>query len=218
MRVSLLQPRIARGNIEHNLKAVQRLVDTSKGELLVLPEYALTGSLVLDLDADIREWARRSAQAEARLSIPDGKYLLINTLVEFDGKLHNCCKLLPTEECYCKLFPDQTELNAGIQPGIEQKVFDLLGKRFKVVICYNLPHMNKIPTENLDFLLFVYHFTEDNFPRVIGAVKEVSTTRGLRVLSSSLVSDKNNGFSSFVDGDLIVSLSEQEGILEVEIE
>ncbi len=218
MRASLLQPRIVRGDIEHNLKAVQRLVDKSKGQLLILPEYVLTGSLVLYLDADVRKWARRSAQAEARLSIPGGKYLLINTLVEFDGKLHNCCKLLPTEERYCKLFPDQTELNAGIQPGTEQRVFELLGKRFKVVICYDFPHINKIPTENLDFLLFVYHFTEDNFPRVIGAVKEVSKARRLRVLASSLVSDKNNGSSSFVDGDVVVSLSEQEGILEVEIE
>jgi hypothetical protein len=218
MRVSLLQPEITRGNVEHNLKVVQGLVDKSKGELLVLPEYVLTGSLVLDLDADVREWARRSAQAKAHLSIPDGKYLLINILAEFDGKLYNCCELLPTVECYCKLFPDQTELNAGIQPGTEQKAFELLGKRFKVVICYDLPHMNKIPTDSLDFLLFVYHFTEDNFPRVIEAVKEVSKARRLRVLASSLVSDKNSGFSSFVDGDVIVSLSDQEGILEVEIE
>jgi len=78
--------------------------------------------------------------------------------------------------------------------------------------------MNEIPTDHLNFLLFVYHFTEDNFPRVAGELKEVSKARGLRVLASSLVSDKNNGFSSFVDGDVIVSLSDQEGILEVEIE
>jgi hypothetical protein len=218
MRVSLLQPEITRGNVEHNSKAIQRLVDQSKGELLVLAEYVLTGSLVLDLAADVREWARKSTQAKARLRIPDGKYLLINTLVEFDDKLHNCCDLLPTKARYCKLFPDQTELNLGIQPGTEQRAFELLGKRFKVVICYDFAHMNEIPTDNLDFLLFVYHFTEDNFPRVVGELKEVSKARGLRVLASSLVSDKNNGFSSFVDGDVIVSLSDQEGILEVEIE
>jgi predicted amidohydrolase len=216
MRVSLLQPEIIRGDIEHNSKAIQRLVDRSRGELLVLPEYALTGSLVLDLEADVREWARRSAEAEDRLSIPDGKYLLVNSLAELDGKLYNCCELLPTDERCCKLFPDQNELNAGIQAGTERKALELLGKCFKVVICCDLAHMDKIPTDNLDFLLFVYHFTEDNFPRVIGAVKEVSKARGLPVLASSLVSDKNNGFSSFTDGDVIVSLSDQEGILEVE--
>ncbi|MCK4449344.1 MAG: hypothetical protein KAX26_02005, partial [Anaerolineae bacterium] len=61
MRLSLLQPRIVRGDIAHNLAAIQRLVNESKGELLVLAEYALTGSLVLDLEADVRDWALRSA-------------------------------------------------------------------------------------------------------------------------------------------------------------
>ncbi len=43
MRLSLLQPWIIRGNIEHNLEVIQRLVNESKGELLVLAEYALKG-------------------------------------------------------------------------------------------------------------------------------------------------------------------------------
>jgi predicted amidohydrolase len=55
MRVSLLQPRIIRSDIEHNLAAIQRLVGGRKGDLLVLPEYALTGSLVLDLEADAHD-------------------------------------------------------------------------------------------------------------------------------------------------------------------
>jgi predicted amidohydrolase len=218
MRLSLLQPRIIRGKIKHNLEVIQRLANESRGELLVLPEYALTGSLVLDLEADVRDWALRSAKAKARINVPEGKYLLINALTEFDGNLHNCCELLPTGECYCKLFPDQTELDAGILPGTEQKVFELSGKRFKVVICFDLPHVDKIPTDGLDFLLWIYHFTDDNFTRRIQKVKNVSKARGLRVLASSLVSDKNNGFSSFVDGDVVVSLPSQEGILEVEIE
>jgi predicted amidohydrolase len=218
VRLSLLQPQITRGNIEHNLSVVQRLVDQSEGQLLVLPEYVLTGSLVLDLDADIREWATESVQAKSRLSIPDGKYLLINSLAQFDGKLHNCCELLPTEERYCKLFPDDTELNVGIQPGTEQKVFELSGKHFKVAICYDLAHIDKIPTDGLDFLLWIYHFTDDNFARRIQNVKNVSKARALRVLASSLVSDKNSGHSSYVDGDVVISLPGREGILEVEIE
>lgn len=104
MRLSLLQPRIIRGNIEHNLEVIQRLVNESKGELLVLAEYVLTGSLVLDLEADVRDWALRSAKAKARINVPEGKHLLINTLAEFDGNLHNCCELLPTGECYTSYF------------------------------------------------------------------------------------------------------------------
>jgi predicted amidohydrolase len=218
MRLSLLQPCIIRGNIKHNLKVIQRLVDESKGDLLVLPEYALTGSLVLDLEADVHDWALRSANAKALINVPKGKRLLINTLAEFDGKLRNCCELLPLGELQFKLFPDQTELDAGILPGKEQKIFELFDKRFKVVICFDLPHMDKIPTDNLDFILFIYHFTNNNFIRVMRVVKSVSKARELRVLVSSLVSDKNIGFSSFVDGDVVVSLPRQEGILEVEVE
>ena len=217
MRLSLLQPRIIRGDIEHNLAVIQRLVDRSKGNLLVLPEYALTGSLVLDLEADVHDWALRSAKAKALINVPKGKHLLINTLAEFDGKLRNCCELLPLGELQFKLFPNQTELDAGVLPGNEQKVFELFGKRFKVVICFDLPHIDKIPTDNLDFILFIYHFTDNNFSRVMQEAKSVSKARELRVLVSSLVSDKNIGFSSFVDGDVVVSLSRHEGILEIEI-
>ncbi|NVM35427.1 MAG: hypothetical protein HWN81_07515 [Candidatus Lokiarchaeota archaeon] len=52
MRISLLQPKIIRRNIFQNMKKIQHLVDISAGNLLVLPEYALTGSLVLDSEAD----------------------------------------------------------------------------------------------------------------------------------------------------------------------
>jgi len=218
MRLSLLQPRIIRGDIEHNLKVIQRLVDESKGDLLVLPEYALTGSLVLDLEADVHDWAQRSADAKTRIKIPDGKYLLINSLVEIDTTLRNCCELLPVVESQIKLFPDKTERNSGILPGTEQKIFELFDKRFKVIICSDIKEMDEIPTNGLDFLIFVYHFTENNFPRVMPLVKSVSKERKLPVLASSLVSDRNHGFSSFVNGNVIVSLSRQEGILEVEIE
>lgn len=218
MNVSLLQPRIIRGNIKHNLKVVQRLVNEGRGDLLVLPEYVLTGSLTLDLEANVHDWTREAADAKARINLPDGKYLLINSLIEIDSTLRNCCELLPTEEFQFKLFPDENEQNSGILPGTEQKIFELLEKRFKVVICSDLRNMDKIATESLDFLLFIYHFTESNFRNRIEVVKNVSKTRELPVLVISLVSDKNNGFSSFVDDDVAVSLPGQEGILEIDIQ
>jgi len=143
---------------------------------------------------------------------------LINSLVEIGTTLRNCCELLPVVESQIKLFPDKTERNSGILPGTEQKIFELFDKRFKVIICSDIKEMDEIPTNGLDFLIFVYHFTENNFPRVMPLVKSVSKERKLPVLASSLVSDRNHGFSSFVNGNVIVSLSRQEGILEVEIE
>lgn len=218
MRLSLLQPKIIRGDIEYNIKAVQRLIDKSKGDLLILPEYVLTGSLVLDSDADIRDWVLRCTKAKAGISLPESRHLLINSLAEFDSRVYNCCELLPGGELQFKLYPDQTELDAGILPGNEQKVFEVSDKRFKVVICFDLRHIERISTDNLDFLLFLYHFTENNLTRVMQEVRNISKTRGLRVLVSSLVSDQNIGYSSFVEGDVVVSLPLQEGILEVEIE
>lgn len=217
MQLSLLQPKIIRGDIEHNLTAIQRLIDGSKGDLLVLPEYVLTGSLVFDLEADVHDWARRSANAKARIKVPKGKYLLINSLVEIEGKLRNCCELLPLGDFQFKLFPDEAELDVGILPGTEQKIFELFDKRFKAVICSDLRQMDKIPTKSLDFVIFIFHFTDSNFSRVMQLVRSVSKARKMPVLASSLVSDKNSGFSSFVNGDIVVSLSRQEGILEVEI-
>jgi len=216
MHISLLQPKIRRGHIDHNARLVQRLIDQSQGELLVLPEYALTGSLAFEPQADVHAWASRSALAKSRLRLPDGKHLLINSLVDHAGILHNSCELLPTAEYCNKLFPDQMEREAGIHAGTEQKVFELAGKRFKVSICFDFAHLDQFPTHDLDFLLFIYHFTQQNHARVLEEVKKASQSRSLPVLVSSLVSDQNNGCSAYVEGDKVISLSEREGILEVE--
>lgn len=218
MRLSLLQPEIVRGDIEHNLGVIQRLVDEAEGDLLVLPEYGLTGSLVLDREADVRDWAVGSARAKAQIAVPEGKYLLINALVLIDDRLYNCCDLMPTDERRCKLFPDETEVGSGILPGTEQRVFELLGQRFKVIICTDLQHMDRIPTDGLDFVVWVFHFGVGYRDRAMADAQRVSQERGLRMFVSSLVSDQNVGFSSYLDGgDVVVSLGRQEGILEVSI-
>jgi hypothetical protein len=67
---------------------------------------------VLDKGADVRDWAARSKKAKA----------------EIDGKLYNCCELLPEKELQFKLFPDETELCSGILPGADQRVFNLMNR------------------------------------------------------------------------------------------
>lgn len=59
-----ISPKILRGDIDYNTSAIQKLIDASSGNLLVLPEYALTGSLVLDTNANITEWAQKSKIAQ----------------------------------------------------------------------------------------------------------------------------------------------------------
>jgi len=217
MKISLLQPKIIRGNIEHNIQAIQRLINNGQGDLLVLPEYAVTGSLVLDKRADIREWTVESSRAKPFLHPRKGRQLLLNYLVEIPEGLFNRCELIPSGVSQDKLFPDPTEQTAGIQPGKEQTVFKVRRKHFKVLICCDLPHWEQIQTDGLDFILFIYHFGTANLSKVTSEVKHFSRVRNIRILVSSLVSDQNIGYTSYVDNDVVVSLPEQEGILEVEI-
>lgn len=109
MKISLLQPHIQRGEIAHNRAQIQALIEQAQGELLVLPEYALTGSLTLENSPNPRAWAEACAREKALFNIPPGKFLLLNSLVSFPDGLRNCCELLPGKEYYCKLFPDETE-------------------------------------------------------------------------------------------------------------
>jgi predicted amidohydrolase len=217
MKISLLQPHIQRGEIAYNRVQIQSLIEQAEGELLVLPEYALTGSLTLETTPNPRAWAESCAREKAQFAIPPGKSLLLNSLVLFEDGLRNCCELLPGGESYCKLFPDETEQKAGILPGKQPKVFSLGDKRFSVLICFDLPHIAHIPTDGLDFLLFIYHFTPRNLERVLSEARDVARSRCLPVLVSSLVSDQNNGKSAFIRKNLTLLLGEKAGIMEVEI-
>lgn len=189
----------------------------SIGDLLILPEYALTGSLVPDKEANVHDWAVRCREAKTQIHIVEGKHLLINTLEEINGQLRNCRELLPEREFQFKLFPDETELNHCVVAGTEQKIFSLMDRRFKTIICSDIRRVDEISTEDLDFVVFVYHFTEENYRRVISEAKNVAKERNLPILASSWVSDKNNGFSSYIDAEKIISLPAVEGILEIEL-
>ncbi|SCY96520.1 carbon-nitrogen hydrolase family protein [Alkaliphilus peptidifermentans] len=218
MKISVLQPKIIRGDIDYNGKVIQDLIRGSRGELLILPEYSLTGSLVLDVNADINSWVTKSNLAKSQLEIPKNKQVLINTLIKLDNHIYNVCELLPSNNIQFKLFPDEQELNAGITPGKEQKVFELSNKKFKTIICTDLRYINEISTDNLDFLFFIFHFTDHNFEKAMQDVKNISIERKIPIIISSLVSDKNIGFSSYVNQNTIVSLSGFEGIIEIEID
>lgn len=217
MKLSVLQPKIIRGDIDHNVETIQKLIMKSKGSLLILPEYGLTGSLVLETNVNIKDWVAKSKEAVASLEVPEGKVLIVNSLVELEEKIFNCCELIPYKDKQCKLFPDQPELDSGINAGSEQTVFTLYDRTFKVIICTDLRYIEKISTEELDFILFIFHFTDTNYNKVMQDVKDISIKRKLPIIISSLVSDQNIGFSSYVNNNTVVSLSNSEGILEIDI-
>lgn len=217
MRISVLQPKIIRGDIDFNIQVIQSLINKSRGELLVLPEYALTGSLIFAPNVKIKEWVEKSERAKTKIKIPAGKRLLINSLLEIDNKIYNACEILPRGGRQYKLFPDHPEVEAGINPGDKQTVFEINSKKFKVIICTDLRYIEKIPTVGLDFILFIFHFSEYNLAPTLNAVRNISVERNIPVIVSSLVSDQNIGFSSYIDRNRVISLPRDEGVLEIEI-
>ncbi len=217
MRISLLQPKIIRGDIAYNADIIQKLIDKSKGDLLVLPEYCFTGSLILDREADLEGWVNSSFHAKKRLLIPENKLLLVNSIVKVKNEYYNSCEFLPTPLQQFKLYPDETEMEKGIIAGKAHEVFKLFNKSFKVIICKDLKYWKSISTDDLDFALFIYHFTGDDYDLRIHELKELVKERRLPVLASSLVSDKNIGHSTYIDEKLLVCLSDDEGILEIEL-
>jgi len=217
MKISLLQPKIERGNIESNINSIQQLIDKSRGELLVLPEYAFTGSLTLESNADINKWTVETDLVKKKLNLPEGKILLVNSIVKIEDTFYNCCEFLPFDMKQIKVYPDDIEKMRGIKAGKEHETFHMFNKRFKVLICMDLKYWSSIKTNGEDFILFIFHFTKENYESRIMELKAFIKDRNIPVLASSLVSDKNNGFSTYMDKDRIISLSDSDGILEVEL-
>lgn len=217
MKVTLLQPSIQRGNINNNKKIIQKLIHNAQGELLILPEYALTGSLVLDPEADLLGWTSRIEEAISSLHIPSGKEIQLNYLENKDDLLYNCNVALPSGKKQFKLYPDPVELERGIQAGLEEQTFTFGSSKYKVIICTDMRYIHDFNLDGLDFIIFVYHCTAERLDTVLSDMKEISTQYNLPILLSSLVSDKNIGYSSYIYKSTIVSLPNQEGLLEIEL-
>lgn len=215
MRVSLLQPSIVRGNVSNNVKKIQKLIDECKGSLAILPEYAFTGSLVLEKDIDIIMWTELHEQAEKRLIIPKGKSVLVSRIEKRSSKFYNVAKLLPIGFEQVKINPDETEVEKGISSGNDFNILEICGLRFRVMICTDIRQRARCLTNGVDALIFIFHFNERAYNEVIPTLVEFSKERKVPVLVSSIVSDLNIGFSSFIDGNRIISLGNCEGILEI---
>lgn len=216
MKISVLQPEIERGNIQKNVATIQRLMDNANGDLLILAEYALSGSLVLDESANIRIWAAESERAKQSLSVPENKKLLINSLIIKDNRLYNACTLLPGDDIMqIKMIPDKTERNAGICAGNGISIAEFNGTKMIIIICSDFAGIDKISTSGADVILFVYHFTSENLNSRLADIVRISKERNIPIITASLTSDQNYGHSCYVFGSTVVALGNHEGILEI---
>lgn len=217
LKISVLQPFIKRGDIKYNYERIQRLIFEAGGELLLLPEYAFTGSIVLEENVDLSTWINETKKAIEDLKLPQHKYLLLNYVTKLENGIYNCCKLYPTSAKQCKQYPDRYEIECGIRHCYEEQIFTIGKDAFKVIICSDMRHIDTFNLANIKFIVFVYHFTEESLNRVISDLKVVSKKYDIPIIVSSLVSDKNIGYSSYINQQTIVSLPSKEGILEIEI-
>lgn len=218
MKISILQPKIERGNISANLVAIQKLINQASGDLLILAEYALTGSLVLKKNVNIQKWATDSKDAIQSLSIPKDKELLINSLIKEEDCIYNACSILPSYQiAQIKTYLDKLELESGICAGDGISVMHMSDKKIIIIICSDLKEINRISTEGADFILFIFHFTVDNYEKVMTELVNISKVRGIPILTASLTSDKNYGHSCYIFSSTVISLGNEEGILEVTI-
>ncbi|HOA24090.1 MAG: hypothetical protein WBH90_02105 [Aggregatilineales bacterium] len=215
MRLSFLQPEIIPGDAEHNVRAVQHLIDEAEGDLLVLPEYVLTGPPTPGMD--VAAWAAYGASVRSALNVPPGKAVLINTLVERGGEVVNCCELLDTGQQQAKLYLTDAERAAGISAGHEQHVFSFGERQFAVCICERLMADRLAPAEQIDFALWISHFDRAALPDALASAREVSEARGVRVFMSALLTDEHVGVSAYVDGKLQLAVPRRRSIMEVVI-
>lgn len=216
MKISILQPEIERGNIPKNTSAIQKLINYATGDLMVLAEYSLTGSLVLDENANVQKWAVDSEIAKKGLFIPENKRLLINSLIIKDKRIYNACTLLPANEIIqAKSYPDNPEIEAGICAGDGVSVVQIYDKKIAIIICSDFREINRISTSGADFIFYIFHFTLGNHERILHDLMNISKERNIPIITASLTSDKNYGHSCYVFGSTVVSLGNQEGILEI---
>lgn len=217
MQLSLLQPYITPGDIAYNVAAIQRLIDEAEGDLLVLPEYALTGRLSAN-GVPPADWAAHSAEARQQLRIPDGRHLLLNALVQVDGRVLNCCELLrpdgSAQQRHCKRRLSADESAAGLAEGTGWEAFDIADRRFATILCNDLKQVDSLPADDLDFLVWAFNFTQANLAAAMASARAISQQYGLPLFVCSPVGDRSIGHSAYINGSLRLSLRDREGILE----
>jgi hypothetical protein len=114
-----------------------------------------------------------------------------------------------------KTIPDKTETNAGICAGNGISIVQLNGKKIIIVICSDIVGIDKISTSGADIMLFIYHFTPENYERHMANLVNISKERNIPIITASLTSDKNYGHSCYVCGSTVVALGNHEGIMEI---
>jgi hypothetical protein len=133
-----------------------------------------------------------------------------------DNLIYNACILLPEDKIVqMKNIPDKAETNAGICAGNSVSIVQLNGTKIIIIICSDFAGIDKISTTGVNIILFIYHFTPENYENRLADLVSISKQRNIPIITASLTSDKNYGHSCYINGSTVVALGNHEGIMEI---
>ncbi|MEV0388376.1 carbon-nitrogen hydrolase family protein [Nonomuraea sp. NPDC050643] len=128
MKILLVQPPHWSPDGHANFDAIEELVGSLTGDVLLLPELAGSSLPRADYLARVRALAEATGTAVVGGSHYDGA---INRGAVFDGS-----GTLLTE--YDKVHPYGLELRSGVRPGRPSEGFELHGRRLHVLLCADM--------------------------------------------------------------------------------
>ncbi len=130
----------------------------------------------------------------------------------------NCCDLIgpsgETRQRHCKRRLSAEETAAGLHEGAGWEAFDLADRRFATILCNQLGHVDGLPADDLDFLVWSFYLTRANLAEAMSNARALSQQYRLPLFISSPVGEHSIGHSAFINGGLRLSLRDREGILE----
>ena len=138
MRIALCQIPTVTGNVDRNLKSVIDCIDGS-ADMYVFPEMYLTGYM-----CQIPDFKAVDEALESLLDITsdEGICIVVGGPKSENGKMYNCAYVITDSiRAYRKIhLPDFGVFSerSRFAPGSEPLVFDFMGKRFGITVCYDI--------------------------------------------------------------------------------
>lgn len=150
MRIALCQLPVVTGGVKENTESVLRCIDGS-ADMYIFPELYLSGYMCQTPDMK----AVGDAIEELRdVASEEGVCIIVGAPETEDGRTYNCAYVITdTVRRYRKIhLPDFGVFSerSRFVPGSEPFMFDFMGKRFGVCICYDVFFPELMKTYALD--------------------------------------------------------------------
>ncbi len=138
MRIALCQIPTVTDDVGSNLRSVIDCIDGS-ADMYIFPEMYLSGYMCQHPDFDA---VGKALETLVEISSDEGICIVVGGPLQEDGRTYNCAFVLTDSvRTYRKIhLPDFGVFSerSRFSPGSEPLVFDFMGKRFGVTVCYDI--------------------------------------------------------------------------------